>query len=341
VACALLGLTVLAAAPASTASTPATPAERVPTAAAAVPAACADSDYLWSHLARCGRAGPGNTGPRLKACPQGLQAMGTSVTDVIELGQDGASLTCKAVTGCIEVTGRGVLIKNVRVRCSSGRTGEDANGTGAIKIENGASARIARTGINGLKANHACIWHEGDAMVAVRVNCRGVNDGVFSWSGPGTNGNDFKVKKSYLHDFTGETANGHADGYQTEGASHGLLADNTFLMTTDAGDNEANSAIAIWNSFRDSTDIVVKGNLVAGGGFAVYAEDYSDTYAVRDISFVDNVFSRRLFGCVGYYGVWFPRGDPSDAWHRSGNTLFETGKSLDAGNPAYEGMPCN
>ncbi len=307
---------------------------------ARAPAACADADYLWSHLARCGRAGPGNTGPRLKACPEGLTPMGSSVTGVIEIRQTGAQVTCRSVTGCLSVQASGVQIKNVRVRCSSGRTGEDANGTGAIKIENGASARIARTSIDGLKANHSCIWHEGASMVAVRVNCRGVNDGIFSWSGPGGNGNNFKIRKSYIHDLTTRTANGHVDGYQTEGASHGLISDNTFLMTSDAGGNDANAAIGIWNSFRDSTDIVVRGNLIAGGGFSVYAEDYSDSYDIRDVSFVDNVFSRRLFGCVGYFGVWFPRGAPTDGWHRSGNSVLETGASLDQGNPTYQGSPC-
>ena len=121
---------------------------------------------------------------------------------------------------------------------------------------------------------------------------------------------------------------------------------NTWLMTSDA-DNDANSAIAIWNSMDTSDDFDVANNLIAGGGFSVYAEDYSPSeaspaggYAMSDIRFTGNVFSNRLFPCVGSYGVWYPRGAPSDGFHRSGNKVLETGENLDNGNPTANGQSC-
>lgn len=307
------------------------------------PAACKQSDYLWSHLARCGRAGSGNTGPRMKACPGGLKPMGSAITDQITVSKDGASITCKQITGCLTIDATGVLIKHVRISCSSGSTGEEANGTGVIKVLGGAEVKIARTDIDGQRAVHSCIWHEGARMVAVRVDCRGVNDGIFAWSEPG--GDNFTIRRSYFHDLTTATANGHVDGFQTEGAANGRIVGNTYLMTTD-NDDEATSAIAIWNSFRDSRNIVVADNLIAGGGFAVYAEDYSPSedapegaYVTENISFSDNAFSQRLFGCVGVFGVWFRVG-PTDGWQRSGNYVLETGESVDGGNPRFQGREC-
>ena len=37
---------------------------------------------------------------------------------------------------------------------------------------------------------------------------------------------------------------------------------------------DADSAIAIWDSLKSSSDILVRHNLITGGGFAIYAEDY-------------------------------------------------------------------
>jgi hypothetical protein len=97
----------------------------------------------------------------------------------------------------------------------------------------------------------------------------------------------------------------------------------------------------------DSSDFLVSRNLIAGGGFSVYAEDYSPSeaspnggYTVTDVRFVDNVFSTRLFPCVGSYGVWFSRGAPTDGWRRAGNRVLETGQNLDNGNPSAGGRSC-
>jgi hypothetical protein len=274
--------------------------------------------------------------------------MGSGPTDVIRLNQPNQRIQCRTIRGCVEITAPGVTLKDVKVICSSGRSGEDANGTGVVEIDEGASATLRRVVMRGLAGNHSCVWHMGTSVKVVKVDCAGVNDGVFSWTaGPGA-GDNLRIRESYFHDFTTRTANGHVDGYQTEGASHGRIVHNTWLMTSDSGDNDANSAIAIWNSLDDSDDFLVARNLIAGGGFAVYAEDYSPSEAspsggntVTNVRFTDNVFSTRLFPCVGDWGVWFSRGRPSDGWHRSGNRVLETGQSIDNGNPTAGGTTCN
>lgn len=307
--------------------------------------------YVWSHKVACGWPGAANTGPALSNCPQNrLTVRDGRASRTIHVTRDGAVLRCQDITGCLSIEARNVTIRDIAIRCTSSRTGENANGTAVIFVANGAGATIQRAKIDGMRGVHACVWHQGSRMAAVRINCRGVDDGIFSWADTGysqTTGDHFTIKNSYFHDFTTRTANGHIDGYQTEGASHGLIQHNTFLMTSDA-DNESTSAIAIWNGRRSSSDILVRKNLIAGGGFAIYAQDYSPSesnpaggFKVTDIRFVDNVFSKHLFDCVGYYGVWFPRGKPSDGWSRSGNYVLETGVKIDSRNPSSGGRLCD
>jgi hypothetical protein len=245
--------------------------------------------------------------------------MGTSTTGKVRLSTAGQLVSCKAITGCVDITATDVVLQDVTVTCTSGKQGEAANGTGAVVVGTGASATISHATINGMSGVHACVWHNGVRLGVVAINCSGINDGVFSWTPGGNGGHNVSVRDSYL-------------------------------MTSDSpgGDNDTDSAIAIWNSMANSTDFTVSDNLIAGGGFSVYAEDYSPSesspsggYTVTDVHFNDNVFSTRLFSCVGSYGVWFPRGAPSDGWHRSGNRVLETGQIIDSANPTANGHTCN
>lgn len=200
--------------------------------------------------------------------------------------------------------------------------------------------------LDGTNATHACIWHEGRSVTADHNECRGVNDGFFSWAtDPGVDGtgDNFVFQDNWLHSFTTLAANGHIDGYQTEGSKHGVLRHNTIDVSQDQ-----DATVAIWNGRKSTEDILVEHNLLAGGGFAAYAEDYSPSeaspaggYTLTNVRFTNNRFSTVHFGCIGSFGIWFPRGQPTDGWRRTGNTVLETGQAVDSGNPTYAGSPCN
>jgi hypothetical protein len=316
------------------------------------PAACAHTgSYVWAHLKRCGWAGALNTGYRTASCPgHRLVRNSGSAKRTIHIRKANTLIKCESITGCLSIEAKNVTIRDVGIACTSGRTGENANGTAVIKVQDGASATVNHVTVNGMKGVHACIWHQGTKLAVNALNCRQVNDGIFSWadtSYSSTTGNHFTVTNSYFHAFTTRTANGHIDGYQTEGAAYGLIKHNTYKMTSD-DKNSTDSAIAIWDGIRSSHDIRVQGNLIEGGGFSVYAEDYSPSegsprggHSVTKVSFVNNVFSRHLFGCVGYWGVWYPRGKPTDGWRRSGNVVLETGAKIDTRNPSSGGHVCS
>jgi hypothetical protein len=354
-----------AAVPAGPASSPgstpssATPAPSGAGASAPRPAYCRRGGArLWAHLASCGWPGPGNTGPERSQCPgHRLVANAGQLTRTIRVTTANTVISCQHIQGLLDIEAQNVTVRNSVIVANSGKTGEAANGTADIKVEDGASAVIDHVTINGDQGVHACVWHQGTSLVVRAVNCYGSNDGIFSWADHGysqTTGDHFVIRDSYFHDFTDKTSNGHADGYQTEGASAGLIQHNTYQMT--AG---ADSAIALWDSLRASRGISVKHNLITGGGFAIYAEDYSPGdgapgdpravggYSVSGIRFTGNVFSTHAAGCVGRFGVWFSRpgwspydGGPTDGWLRRGNRVLETGQNLDHANPSGPGLSC-
>jgi hypothetical protein len=313
---------------------------------------------LWANLEACGWPGPANTGPNLSQCPQRrLTVNGNNLRRIIRVRTANTVISCQKILGMLNIEASNVTVRNSSIISNSGKQGMAANATADIFVADGASAIIDHVTINGDNAVHACIWHEGTKLTVKAVNCYGVNDGIFSWADTAysqTTGDDFTIKDSYFHGFTTATANGHEDGYQTEGAGNGLIEHNTYRMTT-----AADSAIAIWDSLKTSRNITVVGNLITGGGFAVYADDYSPGdgapghppqvggFSVINVRFIDNAFSTFASGCVGKWAVWFDqptwrpyRGGPTDGWHRRGNHVLETGEHIDTHNPHRNGTLC-
>ena len=322
--------------------------------AGAPPAYCqSGGTRLWSHLAACGWPGAYTTGPVLADCPnRRLAQRGNGVTPIV-LTRRNEVVSCADLRGPVEIKATGVTIRNSAVAVTSGAM---VRGNAAIIVAAGASATISHVAIDGRSKVHACIWHRGRRLKVTAVNCRRVHDAIFAWAvnGSAAGGDNYSITNSYFHAFTKPTADGHDDGFQTEGSSHGLIGHNTFRMPANA-----TSAIAIWDSLRSSSDIAVTRNLIAGGGFAVYAEDYDSGdgppegisaiggNSVTDIWFDDNSFSTAASGCVGKYGAWFARpgwqpyeGGPTDGWHRLGNLVLETGENIDNANPYSSGQLC-
>lgn len=125
----------------------------------ATPAACASNGaYVWSHLRRCGWPSAATTGPNARRCPgDRLRTRGTDPQRIIHVTRPNATLSCRRIVGCLRIEAPGVRLRDLAVRCTSGRTGEDANGTAVIDVRPGASARISRVATNGMRGVHACV----------------------------------------------------------------------------------------------------------------------------------------------------------------------------------------
>lgn len=311
-----------------------------------VPSQCSTGgNYLWSHLELCGWPGPSNTG-----VPAGTTL--TAYTGPTTITTNNMVIDGKQLTGSLTINAQNVTIKNSLINYTGGGGG----GSGAIKILSGASVTIDHVEVNGNSAVHSCVWHEGSSMTVTYLKCHDMEDAIFSWADTGNaqSGNNFTVEHSYIYNFNAVESNGHFDGYQTEGAANGIVRHNTIAASQDN-----TSAIAIWNGQKNTDNILVDNNLLKGGGFTAYAQDYSPSeanpaggYTMTNIRFTNNKFSNIDSGCVGAYGVWFFRsswtyqGGPTGNWGtngntRSGNTVLETGASVDNSNPTANGALCS
>jgi hypothetical protein len=336
---------------------------------------------VWASLEACGWPGPSNTGPDLTQCTGGTL---TNVTGPVNVTAANSTISCQNITGGVNVRAQNVTIKNSIVSYNAGG-GLAASGTGVININDGGSATIDHVELNGLDGTHACIWDEGVkgstlaySVVAKNVKCHDTNDGFWNWWWASDThagaGSDFIYQDSYLYNFTEDASNGHIDGYQTEGTTNGQITHNTFYMVRRPGDvdisgGNLDSSIAIWDDWNQGSNptglvtnnIVVSNNLLSGGGFTAYAEDYSGPNGIAaenvpnsnvggdsmtNIQFLNNKFSTHVGGaCVGQWGTWFYRGawspyygGPTDLWNqggsfRAGNVVLETGENIDTGGP--------
>ena len=217
---------VTASASPSSASASATPSA-VPseTPTAPPPGYCAHGGArLWANLTACGWPGPGNTGPDMSQCPNGLTANNGPVTRTIRITTPNTVISCEHVEGMIDVEAPNFTIRNSIVVANSGKTGIAANGSGAIKIEDGASAVVDHVKINGDRGVMACVWDQGTSEVVEAVNCFGSDDGIWSWADMGyshTTGDHFLIRDSYIHNLTTRTSNGHEDGFRPRAPATG------------------------------------------------------------------------------------------------------------------------
>jgi hypothetical protein len=338
---------------------------------------------VWQNLEACGWPGPANTGPDLSQCPGGVLTINSgSTTRTITVSTAGAVISCQNITGGLQITAQNVTIKNSIISYDGGGAG----GSGVININDGASATIDHVEINGLDHTHSCIWDEGIkgttlaySMNAKNVNCHDVNDGIFSWWWPTDKnagaGSDFIIQDSYFHDFTENAANGHIDGYQTEGAQNGTIQHNTYQMLRAPNDvtvsgGGLDSGIAIWDSFNQGSSptgrigghFTISNNLLGGQtGFMSYAEDYSGPNgqspenvtnsaaggnSLVDVKYLNNSWSNHYDACVGQYGTWFYRGawvayygGPTDLWNVAGGSRRSGNVVLETGENIDTGGP--
>jgi hypothetical protein len=134
-------------------------------------------------------------------------------------------------------------------------------------------------------------------------------------------GTNIVMTESYVHDiYTPAGLDWHADGVQAgDSASNITIDHNVILLTT--GETGAINIVSNGGSgkFRD---ILIEHNLMAGGGYTVYAG--SSAANTSNFKVVDNQFSTRYFPKAGRWNIWYPT--YLSGVTISGNTINETGK---------------
>jgi len=216
--------------------------------------------------------------------------------------------------GCISVRAPGVVIRNSRISCAGGYA--VYNGDGAYT---GTPLLIEDSEIDCKSSNGTAV---GEANVTLRrVDIRGCENGL------DVNQN-VDIQDSYIHDmYNGgdahldgiQLASGHLENGQIVAASRNVTIAHNTIYGMGADGSFGTSAI-ISNRGGD-TNILIQGNLLAGGAVALYCEQGATGTNYRVL---DNHFSRQFSSKVGFYGLSTDCSDET----QSGNVIHETGEPV-------------
>ncbi|GAA3575410.1 hypothetical protein GCM10022419_065680 [Nonomuraea rosea] len=247
--------------------------------------------------------GPGNTG-----VPDGTEL--TKKTGSIVIKEDGKVIDGWDLTGDITVEANNVTIRNTRVRGQSDYWGIlQREGFTGLKVEDSEIFG------NGKVRTQFGILNQGKLITVSRVDIHTISNGILTEQG--------LVEDSYVHDpkyYSGD----HTDMIMsTDTAAAGtqlVIRHNTVINTLDQ-----TGAIALFQDFGVTRNVLVEGNLLAGGGWTIYAGAGKKGLS-SNIKVIDNVFSRRVWpkgGSAGPVSYWDADG-PGNVW--KGNT-WEDGRS--------------
>jgi hypothetical protein len=229
----------------------------------------------------------------------------------------------------IRVKKKGTVLNGVDMRADISVEADNVTIKNSRVITSGEWGIIQREGAKGLvvqdseirgngtdRLQHA-IFNQGGDITIVRNDLGTVSDAISTSVG--------RIEDNYLHDpvyFDGD----HTDMIQSNsGPPAGqtlVIRHNTVINTLDQ-----TSAVALFQDFGVQHDAVIEGNLLAGGGYALYG-GAGEKGTAYNIKVIGNVFSREVYKNSGQYGpiaYWDTKGS-GNVWQ--GNVWADTGKPV-------------
>ncbi|MFI6174798.1 hypothetical protein ACIA8R_04590 [Nonomuraea sp. NPDC051191] len=232
--------------------------------------------------------GPDNTG-----VPDGVRLR---PSDSLVVSEKGAVIDGLDVTGYITVEADDVTIRNTRVRGQQ-------DWWGILQREGRTGLTVEDSEIfgNGKVRTQFGILNQGKLITVRRVDVHTISNGILTQQG--------LVEDSYVHDpkyYAGD----HTDMIMSTGppapGTELVIRGNTVINTLDQ-----TGAIALFQDFGVSRDVTVQGNLLAGGGWSLYAGAGAKGRS-SNIKVIGNVFSRRVWPKGGFAG-------PVSYWDKNGS----------------------
>ncbi len=212
------------------------------------------------------------------------------------------------VNGTISVTACNVTIKNVEVLAGENYTGDSTPDLFAIwakQPENCALTIDHVTVITNAFANptnqgnlsymtNAVRSAYGGPLTITNSNFRGMQIGVVGIGTGLVQGNYMELGPNQRGD--------HNEDLEIYGGNNLTVNDNTMLNS-----NQQTAVIACFTDFGSNNNMTFSNNLMAGGGYTVYAcggltDDQGNPSPPKNVSFISNVFWKKYFSNVGYYG---------------------------------------
>lgn len=224
----------------------------------------------------------------------------TNTKGEVILDTEGQVYQNMRVDGSITVTACNVTIKNVEVTTGVAFTGDSTPDVFAIWLRQPENCSATVDHVSILTKSAPDVYATEGIRVAyggpVTIkNSKIIGTQLGMTVGPGV------VQDNYV--LLGNNMRGdHNEVLLEDGTSDLTIQHNTFLNP-----NLQTSAISLFTEFGSNKNILVQDNLLAGGGFTCYCGDGksdNDGKPARstNVSFVNNVFWRKYYPNVGYYG---------------------------------------
>lgn len=254
----------------------------------------------------CGYPDATNTGPR-----RGVELR--EVPDDIRSGK-GWHVDSR---GWIEVDGDGAVVSGITTALGLNITGDDAMVTDSRIVESGEGFGIAVRKVDGLTIKHTIVT--APTAVGPRRLIVGIKDIYGDSTGMRLLRNDISrtatgiqieaglIAGNYIHN-PGYTEGDHTNGTTSNGGTDRLvIRHNTVFNRQNQTD-----AISLFQDFDAQRNRWIRNNLVAGGGYTIYAGANPGLESTAtNIHVVGNRFSRLYHHRSGYYG-------PATAYYRAG-----------------------
>ncbi|HVB44051.1 MAG TPA: hypothetical protein VNF47_15290 [Streptosporangiaceae bacterium] len=208
----------------------------------------------------------------------------------VQVDGDGAVLSGLYIPYNLDITGSDVTIRDVRVVAGGPNViGISLRHTSDVTIKDcTTSGRDTRAGR--LMAGIKDVFGDSASTMILRDDISMFESGVQLETG--------LIQGSYIHD-PGYLPGDHTNGVTSNGGGTRRLTitGNTILV-----DRAQTDAIGLFEDFGGQQNRIITGNLLAGGGYTVYAGQNPGGPPSRDIVITGNQISSRYYPRGGFYG---------------------------------------
>jgi hypothetical protein len=215
----------------------------------------------------------------------------------------------------VEVQAANVVIRDCRIHPTGDTWGVGLRHTSNVTISD-SEIFSPSTGGDRLEVGVKDVNGDARNTSVLRVEIWHTSTGVQIHSGV--------IADSYIHSM-GYASGDHLNGITSNGGTTAALRISHNTVFNDYGQTDA---ISLFEDFGPQTNRVIDNNLVAGGGYTIYAGQNAGGPAATNIQVTNNRFARLYFPTGGSYGPYTAyRSGNGNAW--SGNVWDDNGAAIE------------
>jgi len=240
----------------------------------------------------------------------GIAGVGLTVGDLTatsgrNITVAGTVIDMENISGTLNIKANNVTIRRSRIR---------TGGYYGVRIFSGYRGTVIEDCL--MVGNAGSVNVSGSYCTIRRCDISGDHDGIKLSTG-------CLVEDSYIHDQLKEGGT-HNDAMQDSGGSNGWVVRRNSIIGPYP---QSTSAIIINTNFGPIDNILIEGNFISGGGYAVYCKDKGTGYGPpTNVMFRNNVWEKDSFT---YNHITY-----------DGNPTFEC-NTFHTGEPIPQNPPCN